>query len=112
MAKLQDSQWPPFPTLVNSGDQHLLSVACRTTAIAREQFPKWQGQLFISTLVDQDVKRVTTDAFGATLEESLFSEFEARIRAIVEDDQGALYLLTDSNNGSIIKIERSDSPVG
>ena len=44
--------------------------------------------------------------------ESLFSEFEARIRAIVEDDQGALYLLTDSDNGSIIKIERSDSPVG
>ncbi|MEK9586988.1 MAG: PQQ-dependent sugar dehydrogenase [Gammaproteobacteria bacterium] len=70
-----------------------------------------QGQLFISTLVDQDVKRVTTDEFGATLEESLFSEFEARIRAIVEDDQGALYLLTDSDNGSIIKIERSDSPV-
>ena len=34
--------------------------------------PKWQGQLFISTLVDQDVKRVTTDEFGATLEELVF----------------------------------------
>ena len=76
-----------------------------------EQFPQWQGQLFISTLVDQDVKRIAADAFGATLEESLFSEFDARIRAIVEDDQGALYLLTDSDDGSIIKIERSNSPV-
>ena len=76
-----------------------------------EQFPQWQGQLFISTLVDQDVKRIAADAFGATLEESLFSEFDARIRAIVEDDQGALYLLTDSDDGSIIKIEWSNSPV-
>ena len=57
------------------------------------------------------MKRIAADAFGATLEESLFSEFDARIRAIVEDDQGALYLLTDSGDGSIIKIERSGSPV-
>ena len=61
--------------------------------------------------MDQDAKRITADAFGATLEESSFSEFDARIRAIVDDDQGGHYLLTDSDDGSIIKIERPNSPV-
>ena len=69
-------------------------------------FPEWQGDLFISTLVDQDVKRIEVDGPTASLAESLFSEFNVRIRAVTTDDQGALYLLTDDVAGAIIKISR------
>lgn len=69
-------------------------------------FPEWQGSLFVSTLVDQDVKRIEVDEDSATLAEALFGEFNARIRAVTTDDQGAIYLLTDDAAGAIIKISR------
>ena len=47
------------------------------------------GSTFHYTLVDQDVKRIAADVLSDA-EESLFSEFDARIRAIVEDDQAPL----------------------
>jgi glucose/arabinose dehydrogenase len=56
--------------------------------------------------VDQDVKRIEVDGPTASLAESLFSEFNARIRAVTTDDQGAIYLLTDDVAGAIIKISR------
>jgi len=67
-------------------------------------FPEWQGSLMISALVDQDVKRIALSGTEVASSESLFGEFEARIRAIHEGPDGALYLLTDSDQGKVIEI--------
>ena len=67
-------------------------------------FPDWQGSLMISALVDQDVKRITLSGTQIAATESLFTEFEARIRAVHEGPDGAIYLLTDSDQGKVIEI--------
>jgi glucose/arabinose dehydrogenase len=67
-------------------------------------FPEWTDSLFVSTLVDNDVKRLVINDEAIVSEDVLFAEFEARIRAVVEGPQGELYLLTDSENGQIIEI--------
>jgi len=71
---------------------------------SRSLFPEWTDSLFVSTLVDNDVKRLVINDETIVSEDVLFAEFEARIRAIVEGPQGQLYLLTDSETGQIIEI--------
>lgn len=58
----------------------------------------------MSTLVDQDVKRLTLNDNSVTDSESLFSELGARIRGVHEGPDGAIYLLTDSDPGSVIEV--------
>ncbi|MEJ6670607.1 MAG: PQQ-dependent sugar dehydrogenase [Pseudomonadales bacterium] len=67
-------------------------------------FEDWQGSFMVSALVDQDVKRLTLDDNSVTTSESLFGELGARIRGIHEGPDGAIYLLTDSDPGSVIEI--------
>lgn len=67
-------------------------------------FETWQGSFLVSTLVDQDVKRLTLDESSVTDSESLFSELGARIRGVHEGPDGAIYLLTDSDPGSVIEV--------
>lgn len=72
-------------------------------------FNDWQGSFMVSALVDQDVKRLTVKDNSVTASESLFSEFKARIRGIHEGPDGAIYLLTDSDPGSVIEIRPKPS---
>lgn len=67
-------------------------------------FEAWQGSFLVSTLVDQDVKRLTLGDNSVTASESLFGELGARIRGIHEGPDGAIYLLTDSDPGSVIEV--------
>ena len=67
-------------------------------------FEAWQGSFLVSTLVDQDVKRLTLNDNSVTDSESLFSELGARIRGVHEGPDGAIYLLTDSDPGSVIEV--------
>ena len=67
-------------------------------------FEAWQGSFLVGTLVDQDVKRLTLNDNSVTDSESLFSELGARIRGVHEGPDGAIYLLTDSDPGSVIEV--------
>ena len=67
-------------------------------------FQDWQGSFLVSTLVDQDVKRLTLDDTSLTGSESLFGELGARIRGVHEGPEGVIYLLTDSDPGSVIEV--------
>ena len=74
-------------------------------------FSDWQGHLFVSTLVDKDVKRLVIEDQSVVSETSVFSEFDARVRAIYEGPDGALYLLTDSDKGQVIEVRPiNDAP--
>lgn len=70
-------------------------------------FPHWQGSLFIAALAERSVRRVAPAADGSideTAQELLFTELGERIRDVRAGPDGALYLLTDSAEGRLLRI--------
>lgn len=67
-------------------------------------FPEWRGNIFIGGLSSKALVRLTMKGDRVAGEERLLTERDARIREVVEGPDGALYLLTDSDNGSLLKI--------
>lgn len=70
-----------------------------------ERFATWQGDIFVSTLVEKSVRRVKMTAGVPTGEqEILFKELNARIRDVRDGPDGALYLLTDEPEGRLLRV--------
>ncbi len=69
-----------------------------------DKFPAWKGSLFVGALVDQEVRRLTLSGDTVTSEEALFGELGARIRDVRESPNGYLYLLTDSDEGKLVRV--------
>ncbi|MCB8888697.1 PQQ-dependent sugar dehydrogenase [Vreelandella malpeensis] len=69
-------------------------------------FPAWRGNLFVGSLVDHEVRRVTLDADATRAKdvEGLFGELEERIRDVRTGPDGAVYLLTDSPDGQLVRV--------
>lgn len=74
------------------------------TVYQGQQFPAWQGDLFISALAERSVHRVRIKGTQVVADETLFTELGERIRDIRSGPDGALYLLTDSGNGRVLRI--------
>ena len=66
--------------------------------------PKWKGSLFVGALKDQMLVRLSLDGEKVTGEERLLQDLGERIRDVRQGPDGALYLLTDANNGRILRI--------
>ena len=69
-----------------------------------EHFTEWQGSLFVGALVDAEVRRLSLNGTTVTAEEPVFSELEARIRDVRTGPEGYLYVVTDGNPGSIVRV--------
>jgi glucose/arabinose dehydrogenase len=67
-------------------------------------FPAWKGSLFIGGHATSDLVRVTLDGERVVGEERLLKDLKARIRDVRQGPDGALYLLTDSANGQLLKL--------
>jgi glucose/arabinose dehydrogenase len=67
-------------------------------------FPEWQGSLFIGSLKDQRLVRLTIDNLRVTGEEHLLADREQRIRDVRQGPDGALYIVTDEENGELWRI--------
>lgn len=67
-------------------------------------FPAWQGNLLVGALADKSVHRVTLDGRKARDVETLFAEPGERIRDVVTGPDGAVYLVTDSEDGRVLRI--------
>ncbi|MEX2327134.1 MAG: PQQ-dependent sugar dehydrogenase, partial [Pseudomonadales bacterium] len=67
-------------------------------------FPDWQGDLFVGALVDRDVKHLELENGEVKNQRSLFSELGERIREVRVGPDGFIYLLTDSNQGALIRV--------
>lgn len=84
-----------------------LSVAPSGMAFnASERYPGWQGNLFVGSLAGEALWRLTLDGTTVTSREALFSGELGRIRDVRQGPDGWLYLLTDSDQGSILRLER------
>jgi glucose/arabinose dehydrogenase len=69
-----------------------------------EAFPQWRGDLFISALVSQDVRRLELDEGKVVTETIMFPEIGERLRDIRTAPDGSLYILTDSKAGRIVRV--------
>lgn len=68
------------------------------------KFPKWQNSLFVGALVNKEVRRLTVENQQVTAEETVFAELGARIRDIRVGPDGLLYIVTDGDPGTVIKV--------
>ena len=69
------------------------------------RFPRWQGNLFIGSLKFGELVRLEIDASRVVHEERLLNGEFGRIRDVRLGPDGLLYLLTDSRNGHLLRLE-------
>lgn len=69
-----------------------------------DAFPEWRGDLFVSALVSQDVRRLEMND-GEIIETPMFTEIGERLRDIRTAPDGSLYILTDSKSGRIVRVK-------
>ncbi len=67
-------------------------------------FPAWRGNVFVGALKGQMLVRLTLDGNRVVAEERLLEDLDERIRDVVQGPDGALYLLTDDNDGRILRV--------
>jgi aldose sugar dehydrogenase len=75
---------------------------------AGEQFPKWKGNVFVGALKGQFLERIVINDIGPIRRERLLENLHQRIRDVRPGPDGDLYLLTDEDQGALLRIE----PVG
>ena len=67
-------------------------------------FPKWSGSLFTGALRGTMLVRLTLNGNAVTAEERLLQNLHERIRDVRQGPDGALWLLTDSSAGRILRV--------
>jgi len=67
-------------------------------------FPQWQGNLFVAALAEKSVRRLVMENGKVKTQEIMFTELDQRIREVRAGPDGYLYLLTDSDEGKILRI--------
>lgn len=67
-------------------------------------FPAWRGSLFVAALKERSVRRVPLAGGVPGPQELLFTELGERIRDVRAGPDGALYLLTDSAQGRVLRV--------
>ena len=74
------------------------------TLYTGDRFPQWRGDLLVGGLVTRAVHRVELDPGDAIDRERLFGEPGERIRDVRNGPAGAVYLLTDSPEGRLLRV--------
>jgi glucose/arabinose dehydrogenase len=67
-------------------------------------FPAWKGSLFIGALAGQMLVRLELDGEKVTQEERLLTNLRERIRDVRQGPDGAIWLLTDSSEGRVLRL--------
>ena len=70
-----------------------------------DAFPDWKGDLLVGSLRPGALVRLRLANGRVTLEERYLAELGERIRDVREGPDGAVYLLTDSPRGRVIRVE-------
>ena len=70
-----------------------------------DMFPGWKGNLLIGSLKFQVLSRLELDGSKVVHEERLLRGLNERIRDVRVGPDGLIYLLTDSSDGRVLRIE-------
>jgi aldose sugar dehydrogenase len=74
--------------------------------LTSERYPGWKGNLFSGALRGAHLVRLELDGKRVVKEEQLLSDRGARIRDVRQGPDGWLYVLTDSPDGQVWRLER------
>jgi aldose sugar dehydrogenase len=74
--------------------------------LTSERYPGWRGSVFIGALKAQLLVRLELDGRKVVREERLLQDLGERIRDVRQGPDGWLYVVTDSTNGRILRLER------
>jgi aldose sugar dehydrogenase len=74
------------------------------TVVSGDLFPQWRSDLLIGGLVTRQVHRVRLEDGEAKQVGTLFGELGERIRDVETGPDGAIYLLTDSADGRVLRV--------
>ncbi|AHG21879.1 oxidoreductase [Chania multitudinisentens RB-25] len=69
-----------------------------------KRFPEWQHSLFIGALAQRELLRLTLQGDKVVAEERLLGDRNERIRDVRVGPDGYVYLLTDANNGKLLRV--------
>lgn len=69
------------------------------------KFPAWTGDIFVGALAHMKVVRVDMDGAKVLGTEDLFADLGKRIRDVREGPDGFLYITTDEEAGSVLRVE-------
>jgi aldose sugar dehydrogenase len=66
--------------------------------------PAWKGNLFVGALAGRHMTRIVLDGEKIVAEQRLLTDLGERIRDVRAGSDGALYLVTDSGDGRLLKV--------
>ena len=69
-----------------------------------DMFPAWKGDLIVTALSGQHVRRVDLDKGVVAKQEIYLADRDERYRHVVQAPDGALLVLTDSGNGKVLRL--------
>jgi glucose/arabinose dehydrogenase len=69
-----------------------------------DAFPEWRNSLFVGSLKDMKLVRLTLDGDRVTGEEHLLADRKQRVRDVRQGPDGALYVVTDQADGELWRI--------
>jgi glucose/arabinose dehydrogenase len=67
-------------------------------------YPGWQGSLFIGSMQPGLLVRLELDNGRVTSEERYLGDLDERIRDVQQGPDGLLYLVTDNQEGRILRL--------
>jgi glucose/arabinose dehydrogenase len=71
-----------------------------------DKFPQWKGHVFVGGLVGAQLQKITFNMRGLpTRRDPLLRELQQRIRDVQQGPDGLLYVLTDEQDGAMLRIE-------
>ncbi|RXF72622.1 PQQ-dependent sugar dehydrogenase [Hansschlegelia zhihuaiae] len=70
-----------------------------------DAYPAWKGSAFVGGLAIPTLARLELDGTKVTHEERLLEDFGERIRDVRQGPDGMLYLLTDSEEGRLLRLK-------
>lgn len=74
--------------------------------LTSDRYPGWKGNLFIGALRGAQLQRLQLDGEKVLRRHTLLTQLNERIRDVRQGPDGWLYILTDSADGRIIRLER------
>jgi glucose/arabinose dehydrogenase len=69
-------------------------------------FPEWRGNIFVGGMASQKLVRLQLESGKVVGEEWLLQDRHARIRDVKQGPDGAIYVITESGNGSLLRVGR------
>jgi glucose/arabinose dehydrogenase len=74
--------------------------------VTSDRYPGWKGNILLGALRGQELVRLQFDGNRVVGEERLLTNLNARVRDVRQGPDGWIYVLTDSADGQILRLQR------